>query len=169
MSVTRAKCINWPPYVLLTLPVWYAEQDLCNGRASVRLTVCLSHRSTAAAASLLLSDNCGGAASAVQQEPALSIKCGQRHGDNLCTRHVTGSLGHRVNGSLGSSFTFGSPDHHFDPVWDPIFFRFSKKCPKWKRTFEMLKSQKSLSGVCCWTEITGCQSMQLTFTFTYNY
>jgi len=150
MSVTRAKCINWPPYALQTLPVWYAEQDLSNGRPSVWLSVCpIDRQQQRRAASLLLSDNCGGAASAVQQEPALSIKCGQRHGDNLCTRHVTGSLGHRVNGSLGSSFTFGSPDHHFDPVWDPIFFRFSKKCPKWKRTFEMLKSQKSLSGVCC--------------------
>ena len=29
---------------LLTLPAWYAEQGLCNGRASV----CLSHQSTAA-------------------------------------------------------------------------------------------------------------------------
>ena len=27
----------------------------------------------------------------------------------------------------------GSPGHHFDPVWDPSFFRFfSKKCPKCK-------------------------------------
>jgi len=33
----------------------------------------------------------------------------------------------------------------------------------------MLKWQKSLSGVCCWTEIIGCQSMQRTFTFTYDY
>ena len=32
------------------------------------------------------------------------------------TRHGTGSLGHRVNGSFGSSFTSGSPSHHFDPV-----------------------------------------------------
>jgi len=31
-------------------------------------------------------------------------------------RHGTGSLGHRVNGSFGSSFTSGSPGHHFDPV-----------------------------------------------------
>jgi len=34
----------------------------------------------------------------------------------LRTRHGTGSLGHRVNGSFGSSFTPGSPGHHFDPV-----------------------------------------------------
>jgi len=32
------------------------------------------------------------------------------------SRHGTGSLGHRVNGPFGSSFTSGSPGHHFDPV-----------------------------------------------------
>ena len=32
------------------------------------------------------------------------------------TTHGTGSLGHRVKGSSGSSFTSGSPGHHFDPV-----------------------------------------------------
>ena len=32
-------------------------------------------------------------------------------------RHGTGSLGHRVNRSFGSSFTSGSPGHHhFDTV-----------------------------------------------------
>ena len=45
----------------------------------------------------------------------------------LHTRHGTGSLGHRVNGSFGSSFTSGSPGHHFDPVWDPSFSGFRKK------------------------------------------
>jgi len=81
-------------------------------------------------------------------------------------RHGTGSLGHRVNGSFGSSFTSGSPGHHFDPVWDSSFSGFRKNAQNAKRrpTFEMLKWQKSLSGVCCWTEITGCQSMQWTFT-----
>jgi len=34
----------------------------------------------------------------------------------LRTRHETESLGHRVNGSFGSSFTSGSPGHYFDPV-----------------------------------------------------
>jgi len=34
----------------------------------------------------------------------------------LSIRHGTGSLGHRINGSFGSSFTSGSPGHHFDPV-----------------------------------------------------
>jgi len=34
----------------------------------------------------------------------------------VVVRHGTGSLGHRVNGSFGSSFTSGSPGHHFDPV-----------------------------------------------------
>ena len=37
------------PLALLALPAWYAEQGLCNDRVSV----CLVHRSTAAAA-------CGG-------------------------------------------------------------------------------------------------------------
>ena len=32
------------------------------------------------------------------------------------TRHGTGSLGHRVNGSFGSSFTSGTPGHHYDPA-----------------------------------------------------
>jgi len=32
------------------------------------------------------------------------------------TRHGTGSLGHRVNGPFGSSFTSESPGHHFDLV-----------------------------------------------------
>ena len=85
------------------------------------------------------------------------------------TIHGTGSLGHRVSGSFRSSFTSGSPGHHFDPAWDPSFSGFRKNAQNAKRTFEMLKWQKSLSGVCCWTEINGCQSMQWTFTFTYDY
>ena len=36
--------------VLLTLPAQYVEQDLYNGRAFARPSVCLSRRSTAAAA-----------------------------------------------------------------------------------------------------------------------
>ena len=54
-------------------------------------------------------------------------------------------------------------------VWDPSFSSFRKNAQNAKRTFEMLKWQKSLSGVCCWTEITGYQSMQWTVTFTYDY
>ena len=45
------------------------------------------------------------------------------------TRHGTGSLGHKVNGSFGSSFTSGSPGHRFDPVWDPSLSGF-RKMPK---------------------------------------
>ena len=45
----------------------------------------------------------------------------------ILTGHGTGSLGHRVN---GSSFTSGSPGHHSDPVWDPSFSGFRKKCTK---------------------------------------
>jgi len=42
---------------VLTLPAWYAEQGLCNGRASVCPSVCLSRGPIAAgrAAGLLLS------------------------------------------------------------------------------------------------------------------
>ena len=46
----------------------------------------------------------------------------------------------------------------FWPGVRPEFFRFSKNAQNAKRTFEMLKWQKSLSGVRCWTEIAGCQS-----------
>jgi len=35
---------------------------------------------------------------------------------SVSSRHGTGSLGHRVNGSFGSSFTSGSPGRYFDPV-----------------------------------------------------
>jgi len=43
--------------------------------------------------------------------------CGQPLTHSLThSRHGTGSLGHRVSGSFGSSFTSGSPGHHFDPV-----------------------------------------------------
>jgi len=34
----------------------------------------------------------------------------------VSTGYGTGSLGHRVNGSFGSSFTSGSPGHHVDPA-----------------------------------------------------
>ena len=68
---------------------------------------------------------------------------------------VSGSLDSRVTGSLG----------HI--MW--VFPVFEKNAQNAKRTFEMLKWQKSLSGVCCWTEITGCQCLQWTFTFTYDY
>jgi len=36
------------------------------------------------------------------------------------------------NWVIGSSFTSGSPGHHFDPVWNPSFCGFRKKCPKCK-------------------------------------
>jgi len=55
-------------------------------------------------------------------------------------------LGHWVTGSFGSSFTSGSPGHHFDPVSDPSFSSFRKNAQNAKRTFEMMKCQKSLSG-----------------------
>jgi len=40
-----------------------------------------------------------------------------KHSDSIVAiRHGTGSLGHRVNWSFGSSFTSRSPGHHFDPA-----------------------------------------------------
>jgi len=70
---------------LLMLPAWYAQQGLCNDRASVSrsvyLSVCLSHRSTAATATGgFAAERSTGrryrstAASAVLQEPALSSR-----------------------------------------------------------------------------------------------
>ena len=83
-------------------------------------------------------------------------------------------VGHWINGSMGHLGHLSRPGHRvtgssFDPVWDSSFFGFRKNAQNAKRTFEMLKWHKSLSGVCCWTEITGCQSMQWTFPFTYDY
>ena len=61
------------------------------------------------------------------------------------TRHGTGLglLGHRVSGSFGSSFTSGSPGHHFDPAWDASFSSFRKNAENAKRTFEVLSDQLS--------------------------
>ena len=86
----------------------------------------------------------------------------------LSTRHWTGSLGHRVNGSSGSSFTSGSAGHRAIILTrcETEFFPFSKKCPKCKT---YIWNAEMTKGVCCWTQITGYQSMQWTFTFTYDY
>ena len=81
-------------------------------------------------------------------------------------------LGHWVTGSMGHLGHLSRPGHRVIILTrcETRLFRFSKKnAQNAKRTLEMLKWQKSLSGVCCWTEITGCQSMQWTFTFTYDY
>ena len=42
---------------------------------------------------------------------------------------IVGSPGQWI---IWSSFTSGSPGHHFDPVWDPSFSGSRKKCPKCK-------------------------------------
>jgi len=54
-------------------------------------------------------------------------------------------LGHWVTGSFGSSFTSGSPGHHFDPVWDPSISGF-RKMPKMQNV--LLK---------CWNDKSHCQ------------
>ena len=88
-------------------------------------------------------------------------------GGRLCRPYM--ELGHWVTGSVGHLGHLSRPGHRVIILTrcEPRVFQFSKKNAK--RTFEMLKWQKSLSGVCCWTEITGCQSVQWTFTFTYDY
>ena len=70
----------------LTLPVQYAEHGVRNARAPVRLSVCVSRLSTAAtvAGGFAAERPAGGryrspTAFAVQQVPALSSTCGQRH------------------------------------------------------------------------------------------
>jgi len=84
-------------------------------------------------------------------------------------------LGHWVTGSMGHLGHLLRPGYRvtgslFWPGVRPEFFSgFRKNTQNAKWTFEMLKWQKSLSGVCCSTEITGYQSMQWTFTFTYDY
>jgi len=47
----------------------------------------------------------------------------------VATRHGTGSLGHRVSGSFGSSYTSGSPGHRVIILTrcETRVFRFSKK------------------------------------------
>ena len=102
--------------------------------------VCRRYRSTAAVA--------GQPAAAALQHSAPDMELGQ---------WVIWVIFHvRVTGSS------------FSPGVRHEFFRFSKKCPKCKTYIWKLKWQKSLSGVCCWTEFTGCQSMLWTFTFIYD-
>ena len=51
---------------------------------------------------------------AQHQQPPPPRQCFRRRtalNRQLKTRHGTGSVGHRVNGSFASSFTSGSPDH----------------------------------------------------------
>ena len=64
---------------------------------------------------------------------------------------VIGSPGQRVIWVIFHVRVTGSPGHHFDPVWDPSYSGFRKNVQNAKRTFEMLKWQKSCSCVCCWT------------------
>jgi len=75
-------------------------------------------------------------------------------------------LGHWVTGSMGHLSRPGHRVIFLTRCETRVFPVFEKNAQNAKRTFEMLKWQKSLSCVCCWTEITGCQSMQWTFTFT---
>jgi len=55
-------------------------------------------------------------------------------------------LGHWVTGSIGSSFTSGSPGHHCDPVWDPSFSGF-RKMPNMQQNVHLK----------CWNDESHCQ------------
>ena len=83
---------------ILTMPAYCAwEAGLCNGQASVRPSVCLSHRSTAATAA-------GGFATHRRRQQQISIdscgrhaadagaQCGQRHVEIRRKRHSTDQL-----------------------------------------------------------------------------
>ena len=72
-------------------------------------------------------------------------------------RHGTGSLGHRVNGSFGSSFTFGSPGHRVIILIRCEFrvFPVLKKCPKFK-TY-MWNAEKTKSH--CQVSLVGLKSL----------
>ena len=63
----------------------------------------------------------------------------------MSTRHGTGSVGHRVNGSFGSSFTTVTGSSFLLGV-RPEFFRFSKQMPKMQNVH--LK---------CWNDESHCQ------------
>jgi len=72
-------------------------------------------------------------------------------------------LGHWFTGSVGRLGHLSRPGHRviiLTRCETRVFLVFEKMPKMQKSTFEILKLQKSLSGVCCWTEITGCQSMQ---------
>ena len=54
--------------------------------------------------------------------PNTPAECWFVDGDDLTAAlHPELELGHRVNGSFGSSVSAGSPGHHCDPVWDTNF------------------------------------------------
>jgi len=70
------------------------------------------------------------------------------HGLHFQSTHTTevSSANHTWNWVIGSPGQWviwiifhvrvtGSPGHYFDPMWDPSFYRFSKKCPKCKTYF----------------------------------
>ena len=84
-------------------------------------------------------------------------------------------LGHWVTGSTGHLGHLSRQGHRviiLTRCETRVIPVFEKNAQNAKHTFEMLKcwnDKKSLSSVCCWTEITGCQSMQWTLTFTSDY
>ena len=77
----------WRMELSLMLPAQYVEQSLCNGRSSVRLSVCLSHYWTQRTVGLLMSfiwagdgwSTVVGAQQQLRRSTALSSKCRQCH------------------------------------------------------------------------------------------
>jgi len=81
-----------------------------------------------------------------------------------CRGGVKRHLGQTWNWDIGSPGHLSRPGHRVIILTlceTRVFPVFEKNAQNAKRTFEMLKWQKSLSGVCCWTEITGFQCNEL--------
>ena len=75
-------------------------------------------------------------------------------------------LGHRGNGSFGSSFTSGSPDHHIDPVWDMSLSGFRKNAQNAKRTFELNAEMTKVIVRCLlldWNHLMSVHAMNFYF------
>jgi len=75
-------------------------------------------------------------------------------------------LGHRGNGSFGSSFTSGSPGHHIDPVWDLSLSGFRKNAQNAKRTFELNAEMTKVIVRCLlldWNHLMSVHAMNFYF------
>jgi len=101
-----------------------------------------------------------------RRQPQLQVE-----GANQTWNWVIGSLGQWVIWVIFYVRVTGSPGHRVIILTrcETRVFPFFEKMPKMQNVHLKCWNDKSLSGVCCWTEITGYQSMQWTFTFTYDY
>jgi len=70
---------------------------------------------------------------------------------------VIGSPGQWVIWVIFHFWVTGSPGHYFDPVWDPEFFRFSKKMPKMQNVHLKWWNDKSH----CQVSVVGLKSLDV--------